>query len=314
MNDDPSNQERGRGLRPPARELATIERRVTSAGRFGLRLSTDIPLGTVAPCPQCDAPRVLCTTTPNQMGRSARYWSECGCAIAAATRSQAISANATAAIRGSRDEAALTAPGAYDIDAIERADALTLARFDPNALADREPYDAALRWLADIRTQQVVGSYRSGPPAALYLVGERGRGKTHLAAALLLAARRHGHRVAIVNEKKYLHQARTVPFGPLLESLVADPGERAWLTVIDDIGKHRPESERDRAFVPNAWYNVLDRRYNRRGWTIFTSERPLDHLLDQGTLDGALYSRIYEMTRGIQLVLTGDDQRLRGAR
>jgi DNA replication protein DnaC len=46
---------------------------------------------------------------------------------------------------------------------------------------------------------------------------------------------------------------------------------------------------------------------------ILTSEKTLEQLVDQGTLDDALYSRLYEMTRGIELPFSGPDQRLRGA-
>jgi DNA replication protein DnaC len=126
----------------------------------------------------------------------------------------------------------------------------------------------------------------------------------------MLAARDRSHRVAILNEKKYLHQTRSVEFGPPFEALIAEPGERAWLTVIDDIGKHRIESEADRNRVQSAWYAVLDRRYNRRRWTIFTSEKTLDELVDQGTIDDALYGRLYEMTRGICIPFAGPDRRL----
>jgi len=243
-----------------------------------------------------------------------RYWTECTCLVAARKRSEALSNNATAAIRGTRgEENAEGDPCAYDVEALARTAALTLAGFEASRLADRYPYDAAMRWLDDIQTHQVVTSYRSGPPAALLFSGPRGRGKTHLAIGLMLRLRAAGRRVAILNEKKYLHQTRTVPFGPPLEALVAIPGERAWLTVFDDIGKHKIENESDRVRVQNAWYAVLDRRYNARRWTIFTSERTLDQLVAQGTIDDALYGRMYEMTRGVELTFTGPDQRLAGA-
>lgn len=260
------------------------------------------------PCPQCGQQRQLRATPVNAVGRSIRYWSDCSCVEADRARSIAISANAIGALRGSRDESG----DAYDIDALKAGKSLTLTTYHADWMADPGPYHAAVQWLRDIQIAHVVCGYRVGPPAALYFRGGRGRGKTHLAIALLLAAHDAGNRAAVLNEAKYLHQIRSVEFGPAFEQLLSIPGERAWLTVFDDIGKYKPTSDTDRARVQNAWYGVLDRRYNRRRWSIFTSEQSLETLADQGTLDDALYSRIYEMTRGIELPFLGPDQRLRG--
>jgi hypothetical protein len=307
--EDMSPAERGRGLQRPMRAFDQLEQRIANAGRFGLPLTID-PLGTFRPCPHCGEQRQLRATTPNQIGRSIRYWSDCACVVAQVARAAAVSQRAADAIRGTRGDE--NDGGAYDMQALSDASALTLDTYRPDWMVDRTPYDAAAKWLNDIRLAQVVCGYRVGPPAALYFHGPRGRGKTHLAIALLLLARDEGHRVAILNEMKYLHQTRSIEFGAPFESLVAEPGERAWLTLIDDIGKYKPTSKDDRLRVQNAWLGVLDRRYNRRRWTLFTSEKNLDELLRDGTIDGALYSRMYEMTRGVCLPFTGADQRLRG--
>lgn len=266
------------------------------------------PLGTVRDCPQCSTPRELRETPPNAINRSVRYWSDCACIDADRERSIAISQHATNALRGSRDEAG----GSYDVDTLAGTASLTLDTFRADWMPDPAPYHQAIKWLRDIQDVHVVCGYRTGPPAALYFRGPRGRGKTHLAIALLLTAHAANNRAAVLNEFKYLHQTRGVEFGPAFESLVAEPGERAWLTVFDDIGKYQPTNDADRARIQNAWGSVLDRRYNRRRWSIFTSEKSLDQLVAQGTLDDALYSRIYEMTRGIELPFSGPDQRLRG--
>lgn len=299
----------GRGLILPSDSLIRLEQRIQSAGRYGLALHTDV-LGTIAACPQCGQPRILRATAPNAIGRSIRYWSDCACVDTDRARAMAISANASAALRGSRDE--FGPSGAYDASTLAAAATLTIDTFHAEWMDDPASYDDACQWLTDAIIAQVVCGYRDGPPAALYFHGPRGRGKTHLAIALLLQARAAGHRVAILNEAKFLHQTRSVEFGPAFEHLVAEPGERAWLTVFDDIGKYKPTSDQDMARVQNAWYSVLDRRYNRRRWSILTSEKTLSELVDQRTLDGALYSRLYEMTRGIELPFTGPDQRLRG--
>jgi hypothetical protein len=244
------------------------------------------------------------------VGRSIRYWSDCACVEADRARSIELSTSACHAICGTRDES--DAGDAYDVETLAAASALTLESYHPEWLSDRAPFDAACKWLSDIDLAHVVSGYRVGPHAALYFRGLRGRGKTHLAIALALTAKANFRRVAILNEAKYLHQMRSVEFGAPYEALIAEPGERAWLTVFDDIGKYKPTSDADRARVQNAWYGVLDRRYNRRRYSIFTSEKSLEQLVVQGTLDDSLYSRMYEMTRGVELPFVGPDQRLRG--
>ncbi len=307
QNNDHPPVETGRGLVAPTDSLTRLEQRFQSAGRFGLPLTID-PLGTITDCPQCGQPRQLRETPPNAMQRSIRYWSDCVCVDTARARSIELSTDASRAMRGSRDEAG----GAYNVDTLNASAGLTLDTYHADWLADPAPFHQAVKWLRDIQSVHVVCGYRTGPSAALYFRGPRGRGKTHLAIALLLQAHASGNRAAVLNEFKYLHQTRGVEFGPAFEALVAEPGERAWLTVFDDIGKYQPTGDADRARVQNAWGGVLDRRYNRRRWSIFTSEKSLEQLVMQGTLDDALYSRLYEMTRGIELPFSGPDQRLRG--
>ena len=113
---------------------------------------------------------------------------------------------------------------------------MTLAAFRPTD-ADAATYAAVTQWLRDIQIAQVVTSDRLSPPAALYLHGPRGRGKTHLAIALALDLYGRGRRVAILNERAYWHKLRGVAFGPEYEQLDAEPGERAWFTVFDDLGR-----------------------------------------------------------------------------
>lgn len=302
--------ERGMGLQRPARELARMEARLQSGRRFGAPSTTDQPLGSTTICPTCGQERTLRATAPNAIGRSLRFWSDCACVLAARDRAIAVSKNATQAICGTRgDENADRAAAAYDVRALASAGAMTLAAFRPTD-ADAATYAAVTQWLRDIQIAQVVTSYRLGPPAALYLHGPRGRGKTHLAIALALDLYGRGRRVAILNERAYWHKLRGVAFGPEYEQLVAEPGERAWFTVFDDLGKVQPRAESDRRDLQNAWGAVLDRRYNCRRWCIFTSEHTLADLANRQVIDDSIYERVYEMTRGIHLELRGANRRI----
>lgn len=270
--------------------------------------------GTVLPCPACGEPRTVRETQAAWQGRRLRYWSDCACVRDAVAQAEALSQDAIRRQRGSRDESGAAA--AYDIEQIAQAGVFTLRRFNPAWLtvapAAPHPYDLATRWLHVALARGAISEYRGGPPAALYFRGLPGRGKTHLALALALEAHAAGRRVALCNEAQYLHQLLALPFGPALDALVSVPGEKAWLTVFDDIGKRQPGAGLPPERVQAAWYTVIDARYNaRRGWTIFTSEFSLDELVRRGTINPALHGRMYEMTQGREIAFVGEDQRLR---
>ena len=230
--------------------------------------------------------------------------------LAARDRAIAVSANATAAIRGTRgDENADRVAAAYDVDALAAAGAMTLDTFEVHP-ADAATVADVRQWLDDIQAARVVTSYRLGPPAALYIHGPRGRGKTHLAIALALHLHARGRRAAVLNERVFWHRLRGTAFGPDYEQLLAVPGEQAWFTVFDDLGRVDARTEADRRELRTAWGAVLDRRYNCRRWCILTSERTLGELADAGVIDDSIYERLYEMTRGIELELRGSNRRL----
>jgi DNA replication protein len=190
-----------------------------------------------------------------------------------------------------------------------------LDSFDPDRLkvvfGHENPKDAVLDWLDAIRDQP-HGDYHSGPPVALHLYfAGKGTGKTHLAAGAALRARAWGKLTVFLEEVSYLERAWAADFADK-EQLSMLPGESAWLTVIDDIGQNPPG--RDPRGLQKAWYNIINRRWLKQGWTIITSNKTVEQLLDQGTLSEAAYSRLYQMTRGEVVLMEADDQRLRGAR
>jgi hypothetical protein len=205
-------------------------------------------------------------------------------------------------------EQALGDPG------LSRIARFTLASFDPDrlrvALGADNPYHVVLDWLATIRDLP-SGDYHSGPPVALHLYYPgKGTGKTHLAAGAALAARAQGKLAVFIEEVSYLERTWSVPFADK-ERLSMLPGEQAYLTVIDDLGQNPPG--RDPTAPQRAWYNVINRRWLKCGWTIITTNRTLEQLMDQGTLSEAAYSRLHQMTRGEAVLMEADDQRLRGA-
>jgi DNA replication protein DnaC len=189
----------------------------------------------------------------------------------------------------------------------------TLASFDPDrlrvAFGDDNPRDVVTNWLSAIKDLP-HGDYHSGPPIALHLYyAGKGTGKTHLAAGAALAARAMQKLTVFLEEVSYLERTWAADFGDK-EQLSMLPGETAWLTVLDDIGQNPPG--RDPKGLQKAWYNIINRRWLKAGWTIITSNKTLDELMDQRTLSDAAHSRLRQMTRNEVVLMEADDQRLRG--
>lgn len=264
------------------------------------------------PCPVCGTPQGVMAVP--WRGGTQYLWRPCPC------REQAID---TAEARDlARRESLLQSytrrDPADDLDALA-AQGLTLDRFRHDLLvaspSGEHPLDAATVWLAAIGEQaRAVHTDADAPPAMLYLTSPtRGCGKTHLAAALALAARAAGRRVALVEEKRLL----AAYWGASLEEqerLIRHYGERAWLLVIDDLGRRpvRRQSEEETSGVADVWDALLNRRYALGGWTVITSNLTPTELLDAGTINLSTFSRIGQMTRRRVVRFRGEDRRLAG--
>lgn len=189
---------------------------------------------------------------------------------------------------------------------------MTLATFDPARIRSRtqqgHPFTVATAWLEAALAYGPQADYRdaASPPAALFFYSPgKGRGKTHLASGIAVEASARHRLVAVVQEHSYLERRWACTFEEL-EQVSALPGERAWLTVIDDIGQRSKAG----ASVSDAWYTIFNRRWLKAGWTIITSNRTPDELVAQGTINDATYSRLGQMTRKHLIVFDAPDARL----
>ena len=188
---------------------------------------------------------------------------------------------------------------------------LTFDTFDGTRLRSPRPDDHPLlltrQWLHAIRPlpQGQLHDMTLPPPALFLYSPGKGCGKSHVAAAAANLARAWGKLAVFVEESSYLERRWSCPITEL-EQVTALPGDRAWLTVIDDLGQRAKTSEA----VADAWYAVINRRWLKAGWTIFTSNRLPDELLDGGTINEATYSRLMHLIRKRVLFFDGPDQRL----
>lgn len=263
----------------------------------------NLPTGSTQICPECGETREIREAGSGRY--MLRYWSDCRCVLAAIE--QAERSRQEAVERASRvgREQLVAQLG------LSRVEGFRLETFEPARLASEEdashPYHYAQRWLDGVRGQS-CGDYHGGPPPALYFYSRgKGRGKTHLAAGIAWRAYEWGYLAAFVEETSYLSRYWASEF-ETRDELQALLGDRAWLTVIDDLGQ-TPPAKREGG-TSKAWYDILNRRWLRRGWTIITSNRTLDELAEQGTINDATYSRVYQMTRGQMVEFDGTDYRL----
>lgn len=265
-------------------------------------------------CPSCGAAQ---GTMPLPWRGGTRYvWRPCPCREEALAEGAAREAARRAALQRTHAPAA----GVDDLDALAQQ-GLTLERFRRELLeagpSGEHPLDVATAWLGEALTAgaRAVHADGDGPPALLYLTSPtRGCGKTHLAAGLALAALEAGRTAALVEEKRLL----AAYWGGTLEAqerLLARYGERAWLLVIDDLGRRpvRRQGEEETTGVADVWDALINRRYVRGGWTVITSNLTPAELLDAGTINHSTFSRIGQMSRRRLVRFRGIDRRLAGA-
>lgn len=259
-------------------------------------------------CPVCSAEQTTFPVWVPHRQITVYFWRECRCQVQAFAASIERVNRRAAARRQAEADALLGESGMARIEQFTlNSFNLNLLRGDPMA----HPYHRAVRWLTVV-TQQHVADYHdsAAEPACLYFYSpQRGTGKTHLAAALARECRVHHSLVAFVEEATYLERLWSCP-RELVPQILRLPGERAWLTVLDDLGQRTPARGSDS--IANAWYQVVNARWLGRGWTIITSNWTLEELLERGTINQATYSRLFQMTRGEYTYFDGEDQRLVG--
>ena len=138
----------------------------------------------------------------------------------------------------------------------------------------------------------------------LFLYGEVGTGKTHIAYALHRSAPKSGIKSRFVNTVELFKDMRD-EFGRQpedrrrpTEELMAYEGT----VIFDDVGVEKPTD-----FVVESLYLIINTRYNKMLPMIFTSNFDLDSLSDK--VGDQIPSRIKEMCSVIEL--KGKDRRLK---
>ena len=275
------------------------------SARDGQRISIatslySLDLGAVETCRRCGTPIQLKEIRSQWPAgeKVLRCWSDCPCIGIAISRDQALSLMS----------------GSYQAD--QRSEIIadpvpirqfTFETFDPMRIANGARLLWKVKtWLETIGEHTIAPAYGDKPTHALYFYSAgKGRGKTHLAAAIVNQVRATGRRAVLVDEMDYIESYWAASFED--KKRLSDlPGTRAWLTVLDDVGQR----ESTTAGLRDAWYDVINARWLKRGWLVITSNWTPDQLRDNGTINDATYSRLAQMTQGTMIQFDGSDQRL----
>lgn len=170
-------------------------------------------------------------------------------------------------------------------------------RYRQLRIADWQPPNGSER----LRVQGYVATW---PPAKSFmtLVGNRGTGKTHLAAAgLREVAERHGVRGLFVVVPDLIDRYRRTQNPERATETAEDVDDllrRVPLLVLDDLGVGRQTE-----FAEERMYGVINRRYNDVRPTIVTTNVPLMELEER------IRSRVLS---GEVVQFRGEDRRLAG--
>ncbi len=146
----------------------------------------------------------------------------------------------------------------------------------------------------------------------IYLYGDKGTGKTHLTACMANYLMEHRYQVLFTNfmeiskmirstfkkdsnqtENDYINRLATIDF-----------------LFIDDLGTERVQNGEEDLWLQEKMFDVLNKRYNMKCPTIFTSNYSIKELVkNRGIMDKTV-DRIAEMSTAI-LKVEGDSYRLK---
>lgn len=181
----------------------------------------------------------------------------------------------------------------------------TLKAIDPDGrmrLDSLTRPDPTLAQCVELGRRVAAGERRRG----LLMVGEPGRGKTHLMVGLLRLALEHGRLACWHNVIELVHRVQDTYsrdwIGPNRSQIVENICSYQ-LVLLDDLGK-----ERDSEDVQTLLYELIDGLYQRRRSVVISTNLSIEQYAER--YDPAIRSRLKEMCN--TLAVAGEDRRRKG--
>ena len=143
----------------------------------------------------------------------------------------------------------------------------------------------------------------------IYIYGDTGTGKTHLTACMANTLLNQGYSVLFTNFFEISKSIKST-FGKseLSENDYINNLANIDFLFIDDLGTERVQSGESDLWMQEKIFDVLNRRYNNRKPTVFTSNHSINELVNERGFMKKTVDRIIEMSVAI-LKIEGDSYR-----
>lgn len=183
------------------------------------------------------------------------------------------------------------------------------ANFENTITGHNSTFDAAYtrcKKYCEVADKVLVGGL------GIYLYGDKGTGKTHLTACMANSLIKQRKQVLFTNFAEILRLI-TASWKKPNSDEATQIKQLATIDFlfIDDLGKERMQtgSGTDSMMQEKA-FDVLNKRYNNKKPTIFTSNFSMPELINQRGMDSATVDRIAEMSSAV-LKIEGESYRLK---
>lgn len=145
----------------------------------------------------------------------------------------------------------------------------------------------------------------------IYLYGDKGTGKTHLTACMANTLIKKRKQVLFTNFAEISKLLRST-FGKKHESEAGYISQLATIDFlfIDDLGTERVQTKDGDLWLQEKVFDVLNKRYNNKKPTIFTSNYSIPELISERGLMDKTVDRIAEMSSAV-LKVEGNSYRMR---
>ena len=145
----------------------------------------------------------------------------------------------------------------------------------------------------------------------IYLYGDKGTGKTHLTACMANALIQKRKQVLFTNFAE-ISKLLKGTFGKKNESEAEYINRLATIDFlfIDDLGTERVQTKDGDLWLQEKVFDVLNKRYNNRKPTIFTSNYSIPELISERGIAERTVDRIVEMSSAV-LKIEGETYRLK---
>jgi DNA replication protein DnaC len=182
------------------------------------------------------------------------------------------------------------------------------ARFETAETGHNATFDAA--YIRCKKYCEVSDKVLSGG-LGIYIYGDKGTGKTHLTACMANALIQQRRQVLFTNFAEISKLLRST-FGKKNESEAGYISRLATIDFlfIDDLGTERVQTKDGDLWLQEKIFDVLNKRYNNRKPTVFTSNYSLQELITERGIAERTIDRIAEMS-SVVLKINGNSYRMK---